>query len=76
MIVHQFGQRDVEQVLFDLANLQQEDVLVAIIGDHFVVNFRSNPGSEREKQEISIRKQCAIMYGTEDSLIHTFLCVC
>lgn len=43
VIVRQFGERNVEQIFFDLTNFQQENILVAIVGEHFIVNFRSNP---------------------------------
>lgn len=45
LLIGQLCERHIVQVVLDLLHLQQEDVLVAIVRYHFIINFRRNPAS-------------------------------
>lgn len=41
-----FRQRDVVKVFLVLSHFQDEDILIAVVSDHVVVNSRRNPAKE------------------------------
>lgn len=49
LLIHQLGECDIVEVLFHLSHLQQEDVLVAVVRQHLIVNFRYNPVKGRKE---------------------------
>lgn len=53
-MIRKLRERDVVQVLLDLAHLQQEKVFVAVIRNHVVINFRSNSERKNIKDEYSV----------------------
>lgn len=49
-----FCQRDVVQIFLVLSDLQDEDVFVAIVSDHVVVNSRRNPVNKSKEYKKAV----------------------
>lgn len=47
-------QRDVVQIFLVLSDLQDEDVFIAIVSDHVVVNSRRNPVNKTEETRMAV----------------------